>query len=88
MRFGRSGRVDFFDPAGLELHVGDRVLVETDDGPREAWVVIAPGQVVQSDLRGPLNPVLSVVEASPGAASARETGAGERRDRLLDDRPD
>ena len=60
VRFGRSGRVHYFDPAGHELAVGDLVVVETDEGPREGRVVIAPGQVLRSDLRGPLSPVLRI----------------------------
>ena len=48
----------YFDPGDHDLSIGDRVLVETDDGCREAEVVIEPGQVAYSDLRGPMNPVL------------------------------
>ncbi len=62
VRFRPSGRVEYFAPADLELEVGDRVVVETDDGPREARVVVAPGQVLFSDLHGPLNPVLRVLD--------------------------
>ena len=58
VRFGRSGPVHYFDPGDLDLSAGDRVLVEAEDGPREASVVIAPQQVLYSDLRGPLDPVL------------------------------
>ena len=46
-----------------DLTVGDRVLVETDSGPREAVVAIAPAQVLYSDLRGKLAPVLRKVDA-------------------------
>ena len=65
VRFARAGNVEYFDPSGLELKAGDQVLVETQDGPKEARVVIAPDQVVHSDLRGPLEPVLSIVKAGP-----------------------
>ena len=58
VRFGRSGPVHYFDPGEFELSVGDRVLVETEDGQKEAGVVIAPHQVLYSDLRGPLDPIL------------------------------
>ena len=58
VRFTRDGRILYFDPADLDLAIGDRVILETDDGPREGWVAIAPSQVLHSDLRGPLNPVL------------------------------
>ena len=58
VRFGRSGPVCYFDPRGLDLSVGDRVMVETEDGGRAATVVIAPRQVLYSALRGPMQPVI------------------------------
>ena len=58
VQFRPSDKVQFFDANGVSLNVGDRVIVETCDGDREAVVVIAPQQVLGSDLRGPLNPVL------------------------------
>ena len=61
VRFGRTGPVRYFDPRGLDLSVGDRVMVETDDGDRPGTVVIAPGQVLYSALRGPLAPVLQLL---------------------------
>ena len=62
VRFISSGQVHYFDPGGYDLSVGDLVRVETDDGPREGRVVIAPDQVLYSDLRGPLDPVLGKIE--------------------------
>ena len=58
VRFQTGGRVHYCDPLGLDLSVGDRVSVDTDEGEREGEVVIAPGQVIHSDLRGPMDPVL------------------------------
>ena len=71
VRFARAGKVEYFDPSGLELSAGDEVLVETEDGPREGRVVIAPAQVVHSDLRGPLEPVLSKAGGAPVEPSKR-----------------
>ena len=62
VRFKRGGRVHYCDPANLDLSVGDRVIVETEEGPREGQVVIAPGQVLGSELRGPMDPVLRSVD--------------------------
>ena len=59
VRFSRNGRVEYCDPAGFDLSPGDAVVVDTESGPREGQVVIAPAQVVQSDLRGPMDAVLS-----------------------------
>ncbi len=62
VRFKPADRVYYFDSAGLELEVGARVVVETEDGPKEGQVAIAPAQVLYSDLRGPMSPVLRKVE--------------------------
>ena len=62
VRFSPAGLVHYFDPGDEDLTVGDRVLVETDSGPREAVVAIAPAQVLYSDLRGELAPVLRKVD--------------------------
>lgn len=58
VRFRRGGRVYYFDPAGLPLNVNDQVVVETQRGMEIAQVVIAPHQVVESELTEPLKPVL------------------------------
>jgi len=39
--------------------------VETDCGARQGRVAIAPGQVLHSDLRGPLDRVLGKVDEDP-----------------------
>jgi len=62
VRFQPSGRVHYFDAAGLVLSVGDTVSVETERGSRQGRVAIAPGQVLHSDLRGPLGRVLGKVD--------------------------
>ena len=50
VRFGRSDPVQYFDSMGLELAAGDAVVVDTADGERQAQVVIAPDQVLFSEL--------------------------------------
>ena len=62
IRFKPSGPVHYFDPGSIDLGLGDRVLVETDDGPREGTVVIPPSQMIYSDLRGPMERVLQRAE--------------------------
>lgn len=67
VRFRASGPVRYFDPGDAELNVGDRVMVITPNGEKEGCVIIAPQQVLYSELRGPLNPVvrkLSVGDAT------------------------
>jgi len=62
VRLSPSARVLYFDAEDVELEVGDRVMVEADEGPREARVIIAPGQVLYSEIQGPLAPMLGKVD--------------------------
>ncbi|MEW6033527.1 MAG: stage 0 sporulation family protein [Chloroflexota bacterium] len=57
VRFKQAGRVYYFDPAGLEFHVGEWVVVDSPRGPALAQVVIAPDQVISSGITEPLKPV-------------------------------
>ncbi|MCH7706233.1 MAG: hypothetical protein IIB33_04225 [Chloroflexi bacterium] len=57
VRFTPAGRVRYFDPGDRDLDVGERVVVETDGVPIEGEVVIAPRQVLYSELEGPLEPI-------------------------------
>ena len=67
VRFTSAGLVRYFDPGEQDLDVDDRIVVETEGGPREGVVAIAPRQVLFSELRGPLVPVLHKVDAAgPG----------------------
>ncbi len=65
VRFKRYGRVYYYDDSGISLSFDDRVLVESDEGEREASVVIGSGQTVHASLKGTLPRVLSVVERAP-----------------------
>jgi len=58
VRFRPSDKMQYFDSSGIELEAGDRVLVQTPEGVREGVIAIAPGQVVFSDLRGPMEAVI------------------------------
>jgi cell fate regulator YaaT (PSP1 superfamily) len=50
--------VYYFAPAGLDPKVGDQVVSETERGLKIGRVVIAPKQVMSSQLTEPLKPVL------------------------------
>jgi cell fate regulator YaaT (PSP1 superfamily) len=58
IRFQRAGRVYYFAPAGLDPKVGDQIVAETERGLKIGRVVIAPKQVMASQLTEPLKPVL------------------------------
>lgn len=62
VRFKRAGRIYYFDPADVELEVDDYVIVETSRGEELGCVVIAPNQVLESDVVRPLKPVLRKAE--------------------------
>jgi cell fate regulator YaaT (PSP1 superfamily) len=62
IRFKRAGKVYYFDPAGIELEIGDRVVVETIHGQELGKVVISPAQVLASELTEPLKPVVRKAE--------------------------
>ena len=63
VRFKDAGRVFYFDAGGFALAVGQRVIVQTPQGSEVARVVIAPDQVLASEINEPLNPVLRIAEA-------------------------
>lgn len=69
VRFQRSGRVHYYDGGDLELQVNDPVVVEAEGGSRVGWVAIGPGQLLHSDLKGPLPRVLrkATLEEAAGA---------------------
>ena len=45
VRFRKSGKVYYFDPAGLDIKKGDHVIVETARGVEYGTVVLAPHEV-------------------------------------------
>jgi cell fate regulator YaaT (PSP1 superfamily) len=62
IRFKKAGRVYYFDPGEIELQMGDYVVVDTARGQELGKVVIAPKQVVNSEITEPLKPVLRKAE--------------------------
>jgi cell fate regulator YaaT (PSP1 superfamily) len=63
IRFKRAGKVYYFDPAGIDLDINDHVIVETSRGQELGRVVIAPRQVVASEVDEPLKPVIRKAES-------------------------
>ena len=62
VRFKRAGRVYYFDPAGIDLEVNEYVVVKTTRGQELGQVVIAPKQVLASEIEGTLKPVVRKAE--------------------------
>jgi len=62
IRFKKTGRVYYFDPAGIDLEVNDYVVVQTTRGLELGYVVIAPEQVLVNEITTPLKPVVRKAE--------------------------
>lgn len=58
IRFKSAGKIYYFDPSGVIAGINEWVVVETGRGPELGKVVIAPKQVLDSELTEPLKPVL------------------------------
>ena len=62
VRFKRAGKVYYFDPVGIDLEVNDSVIVETSRGLELGHVVIAPKQVLASEVTEPLKQIVRKAE--------------------------
>ena len=62
IRFQRAGKVYYFDPSGIDLAVDDYVVVKTSRGLELGQVVIAPTQILDSELGEPLKPIIRKAE--------------------------
>jgi cell fate regulator YaaT (PSP1 superfamily) len=62
IRFKRAGRIYYFDAAGVTLAAGDDVIVKTSRGQELGHVVIAPGQILASEVEENLSPVVRKAE--------------------------
>ena len=62
IRFKRTGKMYYFDPAGIDLDVKDYVVVKTARGLEIGQVVVAPRQVLDSEVKEPLKPVVRKAE--------------------------
>jgi cell fate regulator YaaT (PSP1 superfamily) len=58
IRFKRATQVYYFDPADVEVEVGDVVVVETARGKAIGAVVVSPREVAPEEVAEPLKPVL------------------------------
>jgi cell fate regulator YaaT (PSP1 superfamily) len=62
VRFREAGKIYYFDGSGHELPVGTYVVVETSHGEEVGRVVVSPDQILSSEIREPLKPVIRVAE--------------------------
>jgi len=62
VRFREAGKVYYFDGSGHQLPVGTYVVVDTTHGEEVGRVVVSPDQILSSEIREPLKPVIRVAE--------------------------
>jgi len=58
VRFKRAAQIYYFDPSGIELEIGDDVVVETARGLAMGKVVVTPKEVSPDEVGEPLKAVL------------------------------
>lgn len=62
IRFKEAGKVYYFDAHDVGLDVGDYVVVETAHGQEVGRVVVSPDQVIVSEIKETLKPILRRAE--------------------------
>lgn len=60
IRFKKAGKVYYFDPGDLKLHLGDSAVVETARGPELGDVACGNRMVREKDVVQPLRPVIRI----------------------------
>jgi cell fate regulator YaaT (PSP1 superfamily) len=80
VRFREAGRIYYFDGSGHRLPVGTYVVVETSHGQEVGRVVVAPDQVISSEIKEPLKPVIRVAE--PGDLKKAESLRAKAQEEL------
>ena len=58
IRFKQAGKVYYFDPAEKDPELNDYVVVETTHGEDLGRVVVAPTQVLTSEITEPLKQIV------------------------------
>lgn len=67
VRFRQNGKIYFFSPAGIELEVGDAVIVETVRGVEYGKVVLGKRMIEEGSITSTLKPVIRKATAEDDA---------------------
>ena len=78
LKFQQAGRQYDFNALALELHAGDKVIVETDRGRAMATVVVAPREIPESHAPEGLKNILRI--ATEEDLALAETNAAREKD--------
>lgn len=60
VRFKKAGKIYYFDPDDIEIHLNDFVIVETARGIEFGNIVIAPRGIEEEEIVSPLKKVLRI----------------------------
>ena len=60
VRFKKTGKIYYFNPKKLKIQTGDHVIVETARGMEYGWVAKGPISIDDSEISGPLKPVIRI----------------------------
>jgi cell fate regulator YaaT (PSP1 superfamily) len=82
VRFKEAGKVYYFDAGQFEIDVANYVVVETSHGQEIGRVVIAPDQVIASEIKETLKPILRMAtpEDLRHWSELKERAAGDVRE--------
>jgi len=82
VRFKRAGRIYYFDPKDFEINLNDHVIVETTRGLEVGRVVLAPKQMLASEIEVPLKSVIR--KAEPEETRRSEETEKKEREALVE----
>lgn len=82
VRFKRAGRIYYFDPKEMEISLNDYVVVETARGLEIGHVVLAPKQILSSEIEAPLKAVIR--KAEPEETQRSEEIEKKEREALIE----
>lgn len=64
IRFSSAGKIYYFQPNNLDLHLGEKVIVETSRGVEYGEVVVTPRDIPDEELSLPLKTVIRKATAA------------------------
>ncbi len=78
VRFKAAGKVYYFDPGNLELHISEGVIVETARGIEYGTVFSSVSEIDESELVSPLKPVIRKATPEDAAKNAENEAKKNR----------
>ena len=79
VRFRKAGKVYYFDPAQMEIKMGDHVIVETARGIEFGEVVLGVREVDEKKVIQPLKSVIRMATKNDEEKSMRHSRSVRKR---------